>query len=249
MLSKYVFRLSALKERHRISQVFILPPFQKSGHGKELIDTVYDISLRDPKCFEITTEIPSFEYQCLRDFKELEMVLKSQLLDVSQLKGICNSKDIEESRSTILGKDSVRSLKQQLKIPGHQIERLINVLIYYKILSQKEDMPRAHFEEDLRQMIIVNRSPFKTRRKMPHLTLYGKVTNLKEFMLEKVLCLLARPRRTCSATRRKCRRSCSRPSAVSAGSSTRPSRPSYCSDAQPELAVPTAITVTNVIKS
>lgn len=55
VLSKYVFRLSALKERHRISQVFILPPYQKYGHGKELIDVVYKISLEDPKCFEITT--------------------------------------------------------------------------------------------------------------------------------------------------------------------------------------------------
>lgn len=69
VLSKYVFRLSALKERHRISQVFILPPYQKYGHGKELLDVVYSRSLEDPNCFEITTEIPSFEYQCLRDFK------------------------------------------------------------------------------------------------------------------------------------------------------------------------------------
>lgn len=44
-------------------------------------------------------------------------------------------------------------------------------------------MPKAYFEEDLRQKIIINRSPFKTRRKMPHLTLYGKVPNLKDFML------------------------------------------------------------------
>lgn len=85
MLSKYVFRLSTLKERHRISQVFILPPYQKSGHGKELIDTVYNISLHDPKCFEITTEIPSFEYQCLRDYKELEMILNSKIIDADQL--------------------------------------------------------------------------------------------------------------------------------------------------------------------
>lgn len=60
MLSKYIFRLTTVKERHRISQVFILPSYQKAGHGKELIDVVYGISLSDPKCFEITTEIPSF---------------------------------------------------------------------------------------------------------------------------------------------------------------------------------------------
>lgn len=47
VLSKYVFKLSTVKERHRISQVFILPSYQKSGHGKELIDAVYDISLKD----------------------------------------------------------------------------------------------------------------------------------------------------------------------------------------------------------
>jgi len=70
-----------------------------------------------------------------------------------------------------------------LKIPGHQIERLINLLIYYKIQTQNDDMPKAHFEEDLRQKIIVNRSPFKTRRKLPHITLYGQVPVLKDFLL------------------------------------------------------------------
>lgn len=55
MLSKYVFKLTTVKERHRVSQVFIMPNYQKAGHGKELIDVVYKISLNDPKCFEITT--------------------------------------------------------------------------------------------------------------------------------------------------------------------------------------------------
>lgn len=33
-LSKYIFKISTVKERHRISQVFILPNYQKYGHGK-----------------------------------------------------------------------------------------------------------------------------------------------------------------------------------------------------------------------
>ena len=44
-------------------------------------------------------------------------------------------------------------------------------------------MVKAHFEEELRQKIIVNRSPFKTRRKLPHITFFGQVPNLKDFML------------------------------------------------------------------
>ena len=55
VLSEYIFKLSTSKQRHRISQVFILPPFQKFGHGKEILDTVYKIFLEDKNCFEITT--------------------------------------------------------------------------------------------------------------------------------------------------------------------------------------------------
>lgn len=69
MLSKYIFKLTAIKERHRISQVFIMPAYQKLGHGKELLDLVYGKGLDLTNCFEITTEVPSFEYQCLRDYK------------------------------------------------------------------------------------------------------------------------------------------------------------------------------------
>jgi histone acetyltransferase 1 len=145
MLSKYVFRLSTIKERHRISQVFILPTYQKSGHGKELIDTIYNISLNDPRCFEITTEIPSFEYQCLRDFKELELILNSKIIDISLMKKVINKTEIEENKALLLTKENVRKIKEQLKIPGHQIERLINILIYHKIQSQNEDMPKAYF--------------------------------------------------------------------------------------------------------
>ncbi len=186
VLSKYVFRLSALKERHRISQVFILPQYQKYGHGKELLDVIYGISLNDPKCFEITTEIPSFEYQCLRDFKELELLLGSKIVDMGLLKKVVDKKEIEENRGLLLSKENVREIKARLKIPGHQVERLANTLIYYGILQQQEDLPKAHFEQGLRDHIITNRSPFKTRRKLPHITFYGQVPNLKEFFLEKV---------------------------------------------------------------
>lgn len=75
-----------------------------------------------------------------------------------------------------------------MKIPGHQIERLVNLLVYFKVLQQNDDMVRAYFDEDLKEKIISNRSVFKTRRKLPHLTLFGKVPNLKDFMIEKVDC-------------------------------------------------------------
>lgn len=45
--------------------------------------------------------------------------------------------------------------------------------MYEKIITAKDDMAKAHFEEYLRQKIIFNRSPFKSRSKLPHITFFG----------------------------------------------------------------------------
>lgn len=47
-------------------------------------------------------------------------------------------------------------------------------------------MNKAHFEEYLRQKIIFNRSPFKSRQKLPHITFFGESPEMKDFYLEKV---------------------------------------------------------------
>lgn len=50
----------------------------------------------------------------------------------------------------------------------------MSILLYSKITGQEDDMARAHFEQYLRQKIIFNRSPFKTRSKLPHITFFGE---------------------------------------------------------------------------
>lgn len=55
-------------------------------------------------------------------------------MDVSALKDVVQKKEIEENRAILLSKDNVRDIKTKLKIPGHQIERLANILIYHHIL-------------------------------------------------------------------------------------------------------------------
>jgi hypothetical protein len=61
------------------------------------------------------------------------------------MKNVVGRAEIETNRSLILTKENVRRIKEELKIPGHQIERLVNMLIYYKIQKQNDDMARAHF--------------------------------------------------------------------------------------------------------
>ena len=77
-------------------------------------------------------------------------------------------------RDQLLGKEVLREIKLKLKLPGHQMERIAQILVFEKILASNDDMARAHFEEYLRQKIIFNRSPFKSRSKLPHITFFGE---------------------------------------------------------------------------
>lgn len=47
-------------------------------------------------------------------------------------------------------------------------------------------MAIAHFEELIRKKVIVNKSPFKTRKRLPNITLFGQNAELKDFFVEKV---------------------------------------------------------------
>jgi len=64
--------LDGSSERHtylrpRVSQVLILPPFQKQGHGARLLQTVYNYCNANSKVVDIAVEDPSDGFTMLRD--------------------------------------------------------------------------------------------------------------------------------------------------------------------------------------
>lgn len=54
--------------RPRISQFLIMPPFQRQGHGAQLLQTFYNDVVPDLTVVDITVEDPSENFQHLRDF-------------------------------------------------------------------------------------------------------------------------------------------------------------------------------------
>ncbi|GFG34942.1 hypothetical protein Cfor_07209 [Coptotermes formosanus] len=54
--------------RPRISQMLVLPPFQRIGVGVQLLDSLYRHYISQPHVVDITVEDPSDEFQRLRDF-------------------------------------------------------------------------------------------------------------------------------------------------------------------------------------
>nr|CUU99760.1 hypothetical transcript [Hymenolepis microstoma] len=61
--------------RPRISQVLILPPFQKMGHCTRLLETIYDRVVPLPKTIDVTFEAPSDDLSRLRNFLDCKRCL------------------------------------------------------------------------------------------------------------------------------------------------------------------------------
>ncbi|XP_060573241.1 histone acetyltransferase type B catalytic subunit-like [Ruditapes philippinarum] len=78
-MTVYKYYAYPCRTRPRISQVLVLPPFQKQGHGAQLLQTFYNGCYGDSDILDITVEDPSENFQRLRDFVDARncMNLKS----------------------------------------------------------------------------------------------------------------------------------------------------------------------------
>ena len=72
----YLYYAYPEKKRPRISQVLILPPYQRQGHGRRLLKTIYNELRTDPRVQDITAEDPSEEFVALRDLVSFELAQK-----------------------------------------------------------------------------------------------------------------------------------------------------------------------------
>lgn len=70
--SLYRFWCWPKNTRVRLSQFFILPPYQRQRHGSELYGTVYKCLLEDASVCELTVEDPSESFDGLRDTCDLQ---------------------------------------------------------------------------------------------------------------------------------------------------------------------------------
>jgi hypothetical protein len=74
------------RERWRISQVLVLPPFQRRGHGACLLRAAYHAASAwsTAKVDDITVEEPSPEFTQMRDSVDLEMLIEAGVLPMSE---------------------------------------------------------------------------------------------------------------------------------------------------------------------
>ncbi|CAH3164227.1 unnamed protein product [Porites lobata] len=103
------------KIRPRISQMLILPPFQRQGHGVQLLQTVDKFYVKNLRVLDITVEEPSSDFLKLRDYVDA--------LDCRNLSAFSP----ENLRSGFSDK-MVRQAREELKINKLQCRRVYEIL-------------------------------------------------------------------------------------------------------------------------
>lgn len=105
------------KIRPRISQVLILPPFQRQGLGAKLLETIYSHYQGQGDVLDITVEDPSDNFVGLRDYVDCKKCLSLKSFQKEfLLKGWCEEMAKEAQSALKLNKKQARRVYEILKL-------------------------------------------------------------------------------------------------------------------------------------
>lgn len=115
-LSVYNYYAYPDKVRSRVSQVLILPIYQRAGHGAELLQAIYRDACQNSNIIDVTSESPSPEFILLRDYITTKMCSSIGLFrDKSKLKAGFSAEMAQEAL-------------KKYKIPKLQSRRVYEIL-------------------------------------------------------------------------------------------------------------------------
>lgn len=105
------------KSRYRISQMLILPPFQRKGHGGRLLQAIYDDLVPRPLVRDILVEDPSDDFQAMRDYVDCRNTLASEGLRFPMATGSTFGKEVMQACQKLkLSKKQARRVWEILRL-------------------------------------------------------------------------------------------------------------------------------------
>lgn len=112
-----VYRYYAYPEhiRPRISQMLILPPFQKIGIGGKFIETIYQHFSKEGNVIDITVEDPSEEFQRIRNYIDTKLCKDLPAF---------SAKTIKKGFS----KEMIKQAREKFKINPRQCRKVYEIL-------------------------------------------------------------------------------------------------------------------------
>ncbi|CAF0846597.1 unnamed protein product [Rotaria sordida] len=129
-ITVYLYYSYPDKKRPRISQVLILPPYQRKGHGRRLLTTIYNDLRKDSRVQDITAEDPSDEFIALRDLVSFELCHK-YLPDVFSKESIL--------KTNRLTKEMIYKARDICKLTKQETRRVFEICFLQSINKNDEE--------------------------------------------------------------------------------------------------------------
>jgi len=138
-ISVYHYYAYPANTRPRISQMIVLPPYQKCGHGAELLQTVYSYYQHKEDVIDITVEDPSENFVRLRDFVDCNRCLNLSAFTPDALVSGFSETMVTEARI-------------KLKIPKTQARRVYEIL-RLKVTSKADAAAYRRYRLDVKRRL------------------------------------------------------------------------------------------------
>lgn len=137
---------SLLPARQRISQFLILPPYQSSGHGSYLYNSMMSYFLPQSIICEISVEDPNESFDDLRDINDL-IRLRHDKQGFSSLRinvdtKLPGSQTTPLPTSSLLDQQTLSSLQKSSKMAPRQFARMVEMHLLDKIPMRHRSMAR-----------------------------------------------------------------------------------------------------------
>ncbi|KAK2150607.1 hypothetical protein LSH36_399g07001 [Paralvinella palmiformis] len=105
------------KIRPRISQVLVMPPFQRQGHGATLIQTFYNSCYNRHDILDITVEDPSENFQRVRDFVDCKNCMRLPSFQPEELhQGFSEKMRLETREKLFINRKQARRIYEILRL-------------------------------------------------------------------------------------------------------------------------------------
>jgi histone acetyltransferase 1 len=130
------------KKRTRISQMLIMPPYQKGGHGAQLMESIYNDAVLNPEIIDVTAEAPSVNFIKLRDFVTCCMCM--------QLESCRSAENLKKGFSV----DMVVEALRKFKLPKLQTRRCYEIL-RLQVTNQNNALEYRDYRLDIKKRLFM----------------------------------------------------------------------------------------------
>jgi histone acetyltransferase 1 len=121
------YAFSSLPCRTRISQFIILPPFQGTGSGSRLYNTIFAHYLALPQTIEITVEDPNEAFDDLRDLNDLTLLRTVPAFLSIKINTTVTPRPKGPAPNDIVDSEKLEEIRKSMKIAPRQFYRVVEM--------------------------------------------------------------------------------------------------------------------------